>query len=134
MAIAASLALSSGAAGVQFAHERIECWVEVATVQLGEMLLLQRGRILFCEKRFRCTEQVVNPGQVEETLVDCLFPNINSSTFWYAVTCALTHHEDQSHVLCRRPFHSVLVLLVGRVDGGLLRARLLPLLYEDIAD
>lgn len=60
--------------------------------------------------------------------------NINMQTCKFVVACALTHHEYQSHILRRRPFQRVLVLLVRRVERRLLCSRLLSLLYKDIVD
>ena len=50
------------------------------------------------------------------------------------VACALTHHEDQSHILRRRPLQRVFILPVRRVERCLLRSRLLSLLHKDIVD
>ena len=105
---------------------RVEGVFEEGSVGLLELVLVYRE-----EDLANIVDQLVNPGKVEERLVDSL--EAVSVSVIPAKGEILTYNKYQSQILDQRVLQGVLIVLVSGIARGV-GCGADPLFYEDIVD
>ena len=81
----------------------------------ARILFLQLSSIEIDEQRLHIVQELVDPREMDEGLVDCLA--LASQQLIRTRPTTQTHHEYQTQIPRRRPFQGVLVLSERRLAG-----------------